>query len=96
MGEKDYLISRAIEREQILDICFICGSSFFTLPLCLNPPPDKISPKEKPASIGFEMLEKIRALLNNENILAIIFAIIMILLVIFTADTSPTWIYQGF
>ncbi len=42
------------------------------------------------------MLKRIRSLLNNENIVAIIFAIIMILLVIFTADTSPTWIYQGF
>ena len=42
------------------------------------------------------MKQKIQALLNNENFLALIFALIMILLVIFTADTSPTWIYQGF
>ena len=42
------------------------------------------------------MLKRILALLDNENLLALIFAIIMILLVIFTADTSPTWIYQGF
>ncbi len=42
------------------------------------------------------MRKKIEALLNNENILALIFAIIMILLIVFTADTSPTWIYQGF
>jgi lipopolysaccharide/colanic/teichoic acid biosynthesis glycosyltransferase len=36
------------------------------------------------------------AILNNENLLAVILALVMILLVILTADTSPTWIYQGF
>ena len=37
----------------------------------------------------------IKALLNNENFLAFIFAMLVILLIIMTADTSPTWIYQG-
>ena len=38
----------------------------------------------------------IKFLLNNENILALLFALAIILLIIVTADTSPMWIYQGF
>jgi hypothetical protein len=42
-------------------------------------------------------MKKIKqALFNRENLLAILLCLILILLVIFTADTSPTWIYQGF
>ena len=42
-------------------------------------------------------MKKIRDLLfTRENLMAIILCLILILLVIFTADTSPTWIYQGF
>ena len=37
-----------------------------------------------------------RALLTRENLLALLLCLILIALVIFTADTSPTWIYQGF
>jgi hypothetical protein len=33
---------------------------------------------------------------TRENVLAILLCLILIALVIFTADTSPTWIYQGF
>jgi hypothetical protein len=36
------------------------------------------------------------AIFNRENLLALILALILIALVIFTIDTSPTWIYQGF
>ncbi len=36
------------------------------------------------------------AIFNRENLLALILALILIALVVFTADTSPTWIYQGF
>lgn len=36
------------------------------------------------------------ALFTRENILALLLCLILIALVIFTADTSPTWIYQGF
>lgn len=32
----------------------------------------------------------------KENLLALLLALILVALVIFTADTSPTWIYQGF
>lgn len=43
------------------------------------------------------MLRKIRrAIFNRENWLALMLALILIALVIFTADTSSTWIYQGF
>jgi hypothetical protein len=37
-----------------------------------------------------------RAIFNRENFLALALALILIALVIFTIDTSPTWIYQGF
>lgn len=37
-----------------------------------------------------------RILFTRENLLALLLCLILIALVIFTADTSPTWIYQGF
>ena len=37
-----------------------------------------------------------RSLFTEENLLAVLLCLILILLVIFTADVSPTWIYQGF
>ena len=33
---------------------------------------------------------------TRENLLALLLCLIVIALIIFTADTSPTWIYQGF
>jgi len=33
---------------------------------------------------------------TKENLLALILALALIVIIIFTADTSPTWIYQGF
>jgi lipopolysaccharide/colanic/teichoic acid biosynthesis glycosyltransferase len=36
------------------------------------------------------------AIFSRENLLALLLCLILIALVIFTADTSPTWIYQGF
>jgi hypothetical protein len=42
-------------------------------------------------------MKKIRDLIvTRENLMAVILCLILILLVIFTTDTSPTWIYQGF
>lgn len=35
-------------------------------------------------------------LFTRENLLALLLCLILIALLIFTADTSPTWIYQGF
>ena len=36
------------------------------------------------------------AIFNRENLFALMLALILVALVIFTVDTSPTWIYQGF
>jgi hypothetical protein len=33
---------------------------------------------------------------SRENLLALILAILLILVIVFTIDTSSTWIYQGF
>jgi len=33
---------------------------------------------------------------SRENVWAIILCLIVIALIIFTADNSPAWIYQGF
>ncbi len=35
-------------------------------------------------------------LFSRENMLALLLCLILVALTIFTADTSPTWIYQGF
>ena len=42
-------------------------------------------------------MKKLREVVfTRENLLALVLCLILILLVIFTADTSPTWIYQGY
>jgi len=38
----------------------------------------------------------LRTLFSRENLLALALCLILIAVVIFTADTSPQWIYQGF
>jgi hypothetical protein len=38
----------------------------------------------------------IRKVLTRENVFAIAFCLILVLLVIVTAETAPQWIYQGF
>jgi hypothetical protein len=38
----------------------------------------------------------LKRLLTRENLFALAFCIVLILLVIVTADTAPQWIYQGF
>lgn len=43
------------------------------------------------------MLKKlIASIFSRENMLALALALIVLALVIFTADTTPDWIYQGF
>lgn len=37
-----------------------------------------------------------RSLFNAENLLALLICLVIIAMVIFTADASPPWIYQGF
>lgn len=42
-------------------------------------------------------MKKVSQLLfTRENLFAVLLCLILIALAIFTADTSPTWIYQGF
>lgn len=36
------------------------------------------------------------AIFNRENLLALLLALILFALVIFTTDTTANWIYQGF
>ena len=38
----------------------------------------------------------LRKIITKENLLAIAVCLMVILIVIFTTDTSPQWIYQGF
>lgn len=38
----------------------------------------------------------LKRLLSRENLLAVALCLLLILLVIVTADTAPQWIYQGF
>jgi len=41
-------------------------------------------------------MDKFRNLLSRENYYALLLFLIIVGLLLFTADTSPTWIYQGF
>jgi hypothetical protein len=38
----------------------------------------------------------LKRILTRENVFAVAFCIVLILLVIVTADSAPQWIYQGF
>ncbi|HVO44028.1 MAG TPA: hypothetical protein VMT34_15475 [Aggregatilineales bacterium] len=38
----------------------------------------------------------LKRILTRENLFAIALCVILILLIIVTADTAPQWIYQGF
>lgn len=43
------------------------------------------------------MLKKIySSIFSRENLMAFLLALIAIALVVFTADVTPEWIYQGF
>lgn len=42
------------------------------------------------------MEKVIRRLFSRENLLAILLCLILIAILILTADQSPQWIYQGF
>jgi len=37
-----------------------------------------------------------RHVFTRENFLALLLAVMLIVILIFAVDTSPTWIYQGF
>lgn len=43
------------------------------------------------------MIQKLlRRIFSRENMLALMLALIVIALIVFTADVTPEWIYQGF
>ena len=42
------------------------------------------------------MRRLLSAVFSRENLLALLVALVLVLILIFTADTSVTWIYQGF
>lgn len=42
------------------------------------------------------MRETLRKLFSTENLWAFVLFLITITLIIFTSDSSPVWIYQGF
>ena len=42
-------------------------------------------------------MKKIAArFLTRENLLALLLALLLVAILIFASDTTPTWIYQGF
>jgi hypothetical protein len=62
-------------------------------PIYVNPD-NASSPGLNPA--GSPMKKIAELLFTRENLFALLLCLILMALVIFTADTSPTWIYQGF
>jgi hypothetical protein len=42
------------------------------------------------------LYEVMRRLFSQENLWALALALMLVALVIFTADSTPLWIYQGF
>jgi len=42
------------------------------------------------------LYEVMNRLFNKENAFALALALILIALLVFTADSTPLWIYQGF
>ena len=38
----------------------------------------------------------LQAIANRENLFALLLFLIIVFVIIMTADTSPQWIYQGF
>ncbi len=38
----------------------------------------------------------LKKLLTRENVFAVVLCLVLIFLVVVTADTAPRWIYQGF
>ena len=42
------------------------------------------------------MQKRMRSIFSRENLLALLLCLILIALIILTADQAPQWIYQGF
>lgn len=47
--------------------------------------------------ICFEVSKKmLRKIFSRENLIALVLSILILLVIILSADTEPQWIYQGF
>ena len=47
--------------------------------------------------ICFEVIKKmLRKIFSRENLIALMLSILILLVIILSADTEPQWIYQGF
>jgi hypothetical protein len=42
------------------------------------------------------MRSRVRRWFSRENLQALVLAVLLLLLIVLTSDTSPRWIYQGF
>ncbi len=42
------------------------------------------------------MMSLLKRFLSRENLYAVLICVILILVIILTADSAPRWIYQGF
>lgn len=42
------------------------------------------------------MRDALKKLVTPENLWALLFCLIILALIVFTTDSSPVWIYQGF
>ena len=56
--------------------------------------PQAVSPWRARGPNGVQIT--MRRILSRENLLALLLALIILALIIFTASTAPLWIYQGF
>lgn len=73
----------------------ICGKIKSPAKVVSNAGTPLVHPVQAPVSKA-NMKRIYKAIFTRENMLALLLCLILIALVIFTADTSPTWIYQGF
>ena len=48
------------------------------------------------AHLRLSLIRLARRVFSLENLWALLFCLILVALVIFSADSSPLWIYQGF
>jgi len=60
-----------------------------------SPDPDEILTPVIPQGESCEVLMR-RRLLRRENVIALILCLIVIAVIVMTADQAPLWIYQGF
>jgi hypothetical protein len=60
-----------------------------------SPVPDEILTPVNPDRKPYEVPMR-RRVLTRENVIALILCLIVIAVIVMTADQAPLWIYQGF